>query len=142
VQTRSDFPAVGDWVVLQVPDAHSTCVIHAVLPRISAFVRKGAGRTPEEQVVAANIDTAFLVSGLDHNFNPRRIERYITLTYESGADPVILLNKADCATDVDRALRETESIAYGIPVLVLSATQRRGLDDLWGFLKPGTTGAL
>ncbi len=142
VQTRSDFPAVGDWVVLQVPDAHSTCVIHAVLPRISAFVRKGAGRAPEEQVVAANIDTAFLVSGLDHNFNPRRIERYITLAHESGADPVILLNKADCATDVDRARRETESIAYGIPVLVLSATQRRGLDALWDFLTPGSSGVL
>jgi len=143
VQARSDFPAVGDWVVLkQVPDARSTCVIHAVLPRLSTFIRKGSGRTPEEQVVAANIDTAFLVSGLDHNFNPRRIERYITLAYESGATPVILLNKSDCATDLDGVLHETESIADGIPVLLASATQRSGLDEVWGFLKPGTTGVL
>ncbi len=141
-QARSDFPAVGDWVVLQVPDARSTCVIHAILPRLSAFVRKGAGRTPEEQVIAANIDTAFLVSGLDHNFNPRRIERYITLAHESGADPVILLNKSDCATDLDGVLHETESIAYGIPVLLVSAKQRIGLDEVRGFLKPGTTGVL
>lgn len=139
---RSDYPAVGDWVVLQVPDAHSRCVIHAVLPRLSAFIRKGAGRTAEEQVVAANIDTAFLVSGLDNNFNPRRIERYITLAYESGADPVILLNKADCAMDAERARLEIESIAYGIPVLVMSATQGFGVDAIWAFLKPGSTGAL
>jgi len=141
-QERRDFPAVGDWVVLQVPDAHSTCVMHAVLPRVSAFVRKGAGRPPEEQVVAANIDTAFLVSGLDHNFNLRRMERYLTLAYESGADPVILLNKADCAQDIDWAREQAENIAYGIPVLVLSATQGLGLDAVWDFLKPGTTGAL
>ena len=110
--------------------------------RYSSFVRKAAGSTAEEQVVAANVDTVFLVSGLDHDFNPRRIERYLTLAYESGAEPVIVLNKADIAEDLENARVKTESIAYGVPVLTVSATHSAGLDALWNYLKPGTTGAL
>lgn len=140
--SRRDFPAVGDWVALEVPDTISRCVIHAVLPRYSAFVRKAAGTAQEEQVVAANLDTVFLVSGLDHDFNPRRIERYLTLAYDSGADPVVILNKADLAGDIERARREAEAVAYGVPVLFVSALDGTGLDAVWERLKPGTTAAL
>ena len=139
---RRNFPAVGDWVVLEVPDEVSKCSVREVLPRFSSFVRKAAGTSRDDQVLAANIDTVFLVSGLDHDYNPRRIERYLTLAYESGVDPVILLNKADIAEDLEGAFLETEAIAYGVPILAVSATNSLGLEKLWEYLKPGTTGAL
>ena len=141
-QLRRDFPAVGDWVVTEQSDASSRATIHTVLPRHSAFVRRAAGAKSEEQVVAANVDTVFLASGLDHNFNPRRIERYLTLAYESGADPVIVLNKADLHDDPEHARQQTESVAYGVPILLVSATAGLGLDALREVLAPGMTGAL
>src|SRR5437773_3013749 len=95
---RADFPAVGDWVALQ-PQRSGDSRIVAVLPRRSKFSRRAAGDPTEEQVVAANIDTVFLVGGLDGDFNPRRIERYLLVASESGASPVIVLNKADVAAD-------------------------------------------
>jgi ribosome biogenesis GTPase len=140
--SRSDFPAVGDWVALEMPDMLSHCLIHEILPRFSSFVRKSAGTAVEEQVVAANVDTVFIVSGLDHDFNTRRIERYLTLAYESGAAPVILLNKTDIAPDPENACIETENIAYGVPVLAISALNSTGMDKLWQYLKPGTTSVL
>jgi ribosome biogenesis GTPase len=141
-QMRRNFPAVGDWVVAEEPDASSRAVIHAVLPRRSAFVRRSAGAKSEEQVVAANVDTVFLVSGLDHDFNPRRIERYLTLAYESGADPVIVLNKADLHDDPDHAVLQAEAVAYGVPITPVSARNGWGLDALREVLDPGMTGAL
>lgn len=141
-RSRSDFPAVGDWVALEIPDKDSHCLIHELLPRFSSFVRKGAGAGMQEQVVAANVDTVFIVSGLDHDFNTRRIERYLTLAYESGAEPVILLNKSDIAPDLEGACLKTENIAYGVPVLAVSALQQSGLDRLEAYLKPGTTSVL
>ncbi|MHC4250327.1 MAG: ribosome small subunit-dependent GTPase A [Planctomycetota bacterium] len=141
-RTRRDFPAVGDWVVVGRTDASSRAIIHAVLPRRTEFVRGSAGTRSDGQVVAANVDTVFLVSGLDHDFNPRRIERYLTLAYESGADPVIVLNKADLHDEPERARMQTESVAYGVPILLVSATNRSGLDALRDSLAPGTTGAL
>ncbi len=139
---RSDFPAVGDWVALEIPDMVSHCLIHEVLPRFSSFVRKSAGAAMQEQVVASNVDTVFIVCGLDHDFNSRRIERYLTLAYESGAEPVILLNKADIAQDLDLARDQTESIAYGVPVLAISAIHATGLDAIWHYLQPATTSVL
>lgn len=139
---RRDLPAVGDWVVAEQPDALSRAIIHAVLPRRSAFVRRSAGGKSEEQVVASNVDTIFLVSGLDHDFNLRRMERYLTLAYESGAEPVIVLNKADLCDDSDDARQQTESIACGVPILVVSATADLGLESLREALGPGKTGAL
>ncbi len=141
-QTRQDFPAVGDWVVSEQPDRSSRAVIHSVLPRRSAFVRRWAGTKSEEQVVAANVDTVFLVSGLDHDFNPRRIERYLTLAYESGAHPVIVLNKADLHGDPEHARQQVQAVAYGVPILLVSAATHVGLDALRATLAPGTTGAL
>lgn len=139
---RRDFPAVGDWVALEVPDAVSRCLIHAVLPRLSMFLRKAAGPGVDEQVVAANVDVVFLVSGLDNDFNVRRIERYVTLAYESGAGPVIVLNKADVAEDLEQARLDAEAVACGIPVLVASAATGTGLESMRKCILPGTTGAL
>jgi ribosome biogenesis GTPase len=139
---RDDFPAVGDWVVAERTDASSRAIIHAVLPRYSAFIRKVAGGRSEKQVVAANVDTVFLVSGLDNDFNLRRIERYLTLAYESGADPVIILNKADLHDNPEQTRLDVESVAYGVPIHIVSATTGYGLDELRSILPAGSTGAL
>lgn len=139
---RADFPAVGDWVVAEWPDPSSRAVLHAVLPRHSAFVRRTAGTRHEAQVVAANVETVFLVSGLDHDFNPRRIERYLTLAYDSGADPVLVLNKADLHPDPAGACRQAEAVAYGAPALLVSAATGQGIDALREAVGPGRTGAL
>jgi len=140
--SRRDFPAVGDWVAAEDPDSSSRAIIQVLLPRHSAFVRRAAGKRSEDQVVAANVDRVFLVSGLDHDFNLRRMERYLTLAYESGADPVVVLNKSDVHSDPQQAKREAEGLADGVPVLVVSAATEAGLDGLREVLRPGMTGAL
>lgn len=140
----AEFPAVGDWVAVAPGDP---CVIHAVLPRGSAFRRLAPGRVTVEQVIAANVDVVFLVSGLDGDFNPRRIERYVAAVWESGALPVVVLNKADML-DGDAAdaladrVAEVEAVAIGVPVVALSAREGRGLDALAPHLLPGRTIAL
>lgn len=137
----SNFPAVGDWVAISSPTQTQPARIHALLPRRSCFSRKAVGGNTEEQVAAANVDTVFLVSGLDHNFNPRRIERYLTVAYDSGAVPVIVLNKVDLVHDVDAVVLETESIACGVRVLAVSAVSMQGLKNLQPYLAAGTTTA-
>lgn len=139
---RVDYPAVGDWVVAELADTASRGIIHGLLPRRSAFIRRMAGGQSQGQVVAANADIAFLVSGLDREFKPRRIERYLTLACESGADPVILLNKADLHANPELARLQAEAVAPGVPVLLLSVVTRLGLDELHEFLEPGRTGVL
>ena len=139
---RSDLPAVGDWVAIRSRPQEGKATIHAVLPRRSKFSRKVAGALTEEQVVATNVDTVFLVSGLDSDFNVRRIERYLTLAWDSGASPVIVLNKADLCPDVDAHVTEVESIAFGVPIHPLSAKEKRGLDALHRHLGLGQTVAL
>ncbi|MEZ4653039.1 MAG: ribosome small subunit-dependent GTPase A [Candidatus Eisenbacteria bacterium] len=140
-QSWAELPAVGDWVVLRRQDG-GISTITDILPRSSVFSRKVAGETTEEQIVAANVDTVFLVSGLDHDFNPRRIERYLTATWESGASPVVVLNKADVAVDLAAAVAEVESVAIGVPVVSISALESRGLEVLSPWLVPGSTVAL
>ena len=133
----TDWPAVGDWVVLEA----GARIVH-VLPRQTALSRKEAGPATRQQVIAANIDVLFIVTGLDGDFNPRRIERYLLLAWESGANPVIVLNKADVCADVDHAVRSIEAVASGAPVLVVSALERWGLEALDAHLKPPETAAL
>jgi ribosome biogenesis GTPase len=146
-QARSpaDYPAVGDWVAAEpnpLGKAAGDAAIHAVLPRTSAFIRGAAGSTPTEQVVAANVDTVFLVTGLDGDYNPRRIERYLAAAYGTGAQPVVLLNKADLCDDPAGAVEEVACIAPGVPVHALSATDGAGLDALAPYLGSGRTVAL
>jgi ribosome biogenesis GTPase len=142
---RADLPAVGDWVAAHLapgPPGGAPARIEAVLPRVSAFVRRGVGKAIEEQVVAANVDTVFLVSGLDGDFNPSRIERYLAVAWESGATPVVVLNKSDLATDPPGRVAEVEAIAIGVPVLAISARRETGLDALAPWLARGRTIAL
>jgi len=141
-QGRKDLPVVGDWVVVRVREQESKGTIYDILPRRSKFSRKAAGTRTEEQIVAANIDTVFLVTGLDGNFNLRRLERYLVVAWESGADPVVVLNKADLCDDIDEKVREVESVALGVPIVVMSAINDRGLDQVLAHVKQGTTGAL
>jgi ribosome biogenesis GTPase / thiamine phosphate phosphatase len=136
---REMFPAVGDWVAVSPGTDTTEAAIDAVLPRRSRFSRKVAGDLTEEQVVAANIDTVFLVTGLDHDYNPRRIERYLTTAWDGGARPVILLNKADLVADLDRYVTEVEALASGVPVHPLSTRTGAGLDALQSYLGVGQT---
>jgi ribosome biogenesis GTPase len=139
----NQFPAVGDWVAIKRQTDESKGVIHAILPRRSKFSRKVAGARTGEQIVAANVDTVFIVSGLDggRNLNPGRIERYLTLTWSSGAAPVIVLNKVDLCPDVDICIRDIEPIALGVPIYPVSATEKIGLDALRKYLVRGETAA-
>ncbi len=138
-----DLPAVGDWVALRrTRDEEGKAKIHEILPRRSKFSRKAAGRETEEQIVAANVDTVFLVTGLDDDYNPRRLERYLIMAFESGAEPVVLLNKADLVADAEEKRREVEQIAPGVPVFFLSAKRGEGVEQLTGFLGLGRTVAL
>lgn len=139
---RGDFPAVGDWVVISNKNAESKATIHDILPRKSKFSRKIAGKQTNEQIIATNIDTVFLVSGLDRDFNLRRIERYLILIWESGASPIIILNKADLCYEIEARILEVESIAPYIPIIVLSAIDNQGLDALLPYLGSGKTVAL
>ncbi len=135
----ADWPAVGDWVVVEVHGADTTAIIQEVLPRRSKFVRKMAGKKMEEQVITANVDTALLVSALDGDFNPRRVERYLAQCWESGARPVIVLNKADACEEVREKAAEMERVAIGTAVCVVSARTGQGFGELEEFLRPGNT---
>ena len=140
--TRVDFPAVGDWVALEPAQTAGDARIRAVLPRFSRFSRRAAGDPTEEQIVAANIDTVFLVTGLDGNFNLRRIERYLLVAWESGATPVIVLNKADLVHDVRALVQEVQALAPAVPVHAVSCRMPETLEPLRTYLGFGKTGAL
>jgi len=137
----ADFPAVGDWTAIRLV-LGGPALIESILPRRSAFTRKAAGEAVEAQVVAANVDTVFLVSGLDGDFNLRRIERYVTTAWSSGAAPVIVLNKADLRADLPDVAGTAAAVAPGVPVVTASAIGERGLEGLRPYLVPGRTVAL
>ena len=126
-------PAVGDWVGLR------ETTITAILPRRSAFIRKRAGLGSDEQVLAANVETALLLTGLDDDFSLRRLERYITTAWDSGAEPIVVLTKADLCDDVADALLQVESVAIGVPVYPISNITGIGVDELSSQLRPGRT---
>ncbi len=140
--SRLDYPAVGDWVAVQTGANDSLAVVHAVLPRTTTFVRKIAGQTTEPQLLAANIDTVFLVTDMGLDFSLRRLERYLVLTYESGATPVIVLNKADLCPETGEKLAEIETLAVGVPCHCVSAATGDGIDALLQYATPGKTVAL
>ncbi|HUV02228.1 MAG TPA: ribosome small subunit-dependent GTPase A [Desulfobacteria bacterium] len=139
--SNGKFPTVGDWVAASARPNEGKATIHALLPSKSAFLRKVAGQMTEEQVIAANIDLVFIVCGLDLEFNIRRIERYLSLAWESGAVSVILLNKADLCPEVEARKNEVEAIASGIEVHTISASQNVGLDILNNYIPIGKTAA-
>jgi ribosome biogenesis GTPase / thiamine phosphate phosphatase len=132
----ADLPAVGDWVALREG------TIQAVLPRRSAFLRKVAFHATEAQVLAANLDTVFVVSGLDGDLNLRRLERYLTLAWESGAMPALVLTKVDLCEDRGGAMLEVDQVAVGVPAHLVSNLTGEGIDELAPYLAPAKTVAL
>jgi ribosome biogenesis GTPase len=139
----ADYPAIGDWVaVTPQPGDPNRVAIQAVLPRRTRFSRRAAGEEVLEQVVAANIDTVFLVSSLDGNHHLHRLERYLAAAYASGAEPVVVLNKVDLTEEIDSLRQEITAVAPSLPVVVISAKTRRGLKALAPWLQPGRTIAL
>lgn len=142
--SKADLPTVGDWVLaspIQGGEAGHVQIEH-LLERKSKFSRKEAGDVVDEQIVAANIDTIFIVNGLDDDFNPKRIERYLLLSWDSGAMPVIVLNKADVCEDVDKKIEALDAIAMGTPIITMSAKQGVGMDAVREHIEPGSTCAL
>lgn len=135
-------PAVGDWVVAVPPVADGPLLIQAVLPRRSKISRKVAGARTREQLVAANVDIVFLVMGLDGDYNPRRLERLLVMAWESGARPLVVLNKADLDSEVEARCDEIQQVSPGVPVVATSCHVQHGLDDLRQHIQPGETVAL
>ena len=138
----ADLPAVGDWVALAARRDEQGGTVQAVLPRRTKFSRKTAWQAAEEQVLAANVDVVLIVTSLNEDLNLRRLERYLTLAWESGARPVLVLTKADLAEDVAEGVQTVASIAFGVPVVPLSSVTGEGLDALRSHLGPGVTAAL
>ena len=138
----SDYPAVGDFVVIDPHSQQGRAIIHSVLPRKSVFIRKAAGTGCTEQVVAANIDTVFICTSLNQDFNLRRLERYLALAWDSGASPVIVLTKADLCPDPAHFIRQVQSVAFGVDILLCSALEPEGYEKLLPYMGAGKTVAL
>ncbi|MFT8247207.1 GTPase RsgA [Roseomonas sp. BN140053] len=135
-------PTAGDWVALSVKPGAGTATIHAVLPRRTAFVRRAADSVQTLQVIAANIDVVFVVTSMNADLNPRRLERFLAAAWQSGARPVVVMTKADLAEQPEEQAAEIATLAAGCPVLVVSVRQGLGLDSLMAHLSPGETCAL
>lgn len=140
-ESREDFPAVGDWVAVNTFDDETLAIIHAVLPRKTLIARKSAGQRTEMQLIAANVDIIFIVQGLDHNFNPRRLERYLVVAHESGATPVILLSKADLLSpqELQSHKQEASVVSAGVEAIAYSAETGEGLDAIKRRIPEGVT---
>lgn len=139
VQAKSDYPAVGDFVMVDWNKSGGNAVIHYVLPRKSSFIRRAAGEKNEEQVVAANIDTVFLCMSLNNDFNLRRLERYFAIAWNSGAVPVVVLTKCDLCEDPDSKLIEVSSVAAGVDVIVTNTINQNGYQQIYPYLTEGKT---
>ncbi len=136
------FPVVGDWVAIDPRLHEGAATVHGLVPRLSAFVRRAAGPSGASQVVAANVDVALLAASLNADLNLRRLERYLATAHESGAEPVIVLTKADVCPDPDNLMAGVRAIAGGAPVVAVSARTPGGLDSLAPYLQPGRTAVL
>ena len=139
---REDLPAVGDWVAVKTSPGEKKGTIQRILPRKSKFSRKAAGMVTEEQIVATNIDTVFIVNSLNDDLNLRRIERYLLLAWESGANPVVVLSKSDLASELEHKIELVSAVALGVPVIAVSVLNELGMQEIQRFLSPGKTIAL
>jgi ribosome biogenesis GTPase len=137
--SHAELPKVGDWVAMTPLLGERKSIIHAVLPRRSKLARKVTGRETEEQVVAANLDTVFVVQALDQTFNLRRLERFLVMVHEGGARPVVILNKSDLCADPEALAEEARKVVGGAEVLIVSAKSRKGIGRLRQHLRAGET---
>ena len=138
VRTASEYPAVGDFVLAQWPEDDSQAVITGLFPRKSCFIRKAAGSGKQEQIVAANIDTVFICMSLNHNYNLRRLERYLSVACESGAEPVVVLTKKDLCGDAAAKTAEAQKAAPGVDVLAISSLDG-AYEAVLPYILPGKT---
>jgi ribosome biogenesis GTPase len=135
--TTPERPVVGDWVL--VVDGEDRAVIHHVLGRHTELIRRAAGTEAGVQVIAANVDLFFIVTSANRDFNIRRLERYLAAVWDSGAEPVVVLNKIDLGGAVADMVEEIGAVAFGVPVVCVSAVTGDGMDDLRGHLAGGKT---
>ncbi len=143
---QGGFPAVGDWVTARVYRNENRAIIHGLLERKNSLSRKGAsGRKSDsqgramEQILAANIDTCFLITALDNDFSVRRIERYLTTVYNSGINPVVVLNKTDLVPDPDVYLDQVKKVTFGTPVIPVCGITSSGVGNLSAYIQTGKT---
>ena len=141
-EDRTGLPAVGDWVILNPKPGEQRAMIQSILPRRTILKRKIAGRILDQQILCTNVDIVFLIVSLIQDFNLRRIERYLTIAWESGAQPVIILNKADLCSDVTEAVGASENAAIGVSVHAVSATNGFGMQIFSQYLESGKTAVL
>lgn len=137
--SSSEYPAVGDFVMVNWNEFGNSAIIESLLPRKSAFIRKEAGELQQEQVVAANVDIIFLCMALNNDFNLRRLERYISIAWDSGATPVVVMTKSDLCDDLENKLSEVSSVAVGVEILVTTSTEENGYQVLLPFISEGKT---
>ena len=141
-RTTSDYPAVGDWVVIRTIPEERKAIIEHVLKRKNKFSRKAAGDTTDEQIIASNADLIFIVTSLNQDVNLRRIERYLTLATENNAEPVLILSKSDICDNEESKMSEVRSIAEGINIHIISAKENKGVDELREYFSGNRTVAV
>lgn len=137
---NTDYPVVGDWVMIdRTDDKNGDAIIHQILTRKSVFERKAAGIANQSQIVASNIDMVFICMALNNDFNLRRLERYLSIAWNSGATPVIVLTKSDLCEDINSCLAQVQSVAVGADVLVTSNTNSEGYSEVYKYIQKGKT---
>jgi len=139
IKNKSEIPAVGDWVGLKKNIEINTCYIDILFPRKNRLSRKVAGKKTEEQIIASNIDVAFIITSVDQDFNIRRLERYLSMVYEINAEPVIILNKIDTSDDLKKYFKETENLSKNVPIIAISAKEGLNIQEVSKFIKIGKT---
>lgn len=139
IGSLADLPKVGDWVALSKLPNEDKAVIHGVLPRQTKLSRKVPGRLTEEQILATNIDTAFIVQALDGSFNPRLIQRHLVMVREGGSQPIVVLNKADLCAELAQKISQAEAAAGEATVVAVSAKTGLGMESLAQYIRPGWT---
>ena len=139
VETLSQYPAVGDFVMVSIGNTDSPAIIHKILTRKSVFQRAALGLIHQAQVIAANIDMVFICMSLNQNYNLSRLERYLSIAWDSGATPVILLTKSDLCENISQIMEEIETVAIGCDVIVTSSFDAKTVEKLAPFLKKGIT---
>lgn len=139
-ESRYDFPAVGDWVVMKIYDSDKA-IIHSILPRKSVLARQSVGKFGEIQIISTNIDIAFNVQAINNNFSINRLERYMTICYSSGIEPVLVISKTDLSTleMIRDAISSLEKRDKKVKYILLSNVTREGLDQILGLIKKGKT---
>ncbi len=138
--SNSELPKTGDWVVGILFEDENKIIIHDVLERKTKLSRKSSDKKTDEQIIAANVDIVFIVQSLDNNFNPNRIDRYLTAVIESGAEPIIILNKSDLVENPDEKVIQLKNRGIEIPILLMSAENGYGVNELMKYLSEGVTG--